>query len=447
VKLGIRPAFLGLALTEFCERFAVAGLKSLLTLALVNHVLAADENAVFGLAMVRSFLESLFGPLSEVGLASQIYGLSNALLYLSVPLCGLLGDVVIGRRVAVQTGSVLMVAGLLMAASTWLALPGLFVFAVGAGGVKGNLAAQVGEMFRDDQERRSAYAFYLAFLNAGVVVGPLVCGAVAATSGWPLGLLAASAGVIVGLAIYSRVSRDPQMRAGRPAQVRNAQSTIEMRSSRAVPLLIVAILAIFLCFAAYEQLSNLVLVWASQHVTLSFAGLAMPAGWIVSLDGLVTILLIAATEWGFRAARHRHGWEIGEIARIIAGCACCAIGYVVLAWAATKSSNASVSIVWILAYVVLVDLGIVLVWPAGLSLISAHAPPTLVGLLVGIFYLHGFFANLWVGTAGAFYDRMELPLFWLMHAGIAASGCVLLLFTGGRLSKFARTSHATTTSA
>jgi POT family proton-dependent oligopeptide transporter len=444
--LKIRPALLGLASTELFERFAVAGLKSLLTLVLVNYIVGANEGAVFGLASVRSGLESMFGPLSDVGLASQIYGLSSALLYLSVPLCGVLGDLVIGRRLSVLIGGVLMIAGLLMVAGTWLALPGLFVFALGAGGLKGNLAAQVGGLFQDDHERRSGYALYLGFLNGGIIIGPLVCGAVAAAFGWTYGVLAAGGGVLVGLMIYSSALRGSATHDSQQTRRSRAMPAAQVQSARVVPLLTVAILAVFLCFAAYEQISNLVLVWASRHVNLNFSGLALPPGWIVALDGLLTMLLIVATEWIFRIARRR-GREIDEIARIIVGCACCAAGYAVLALAATQASDAPITLLWIFAFVVLVDLGIVLVWPAGLSLISSRAPPTLVGLLVGVFYLHGFFANLWVGAAGAFYEGMEQSLFWLIHAGIASSGAVLLLVASGPLSRLARAPQAMTTSA
>ena len=40
--------FLTLALTEYWERFALAGLKSMLTLVLIDHVLASDRAAGAG---------------------------------------------------------------------------------------------------------------------------------------------------------------------------------------------------------------------------------------------------------------------------------------------------------------------------------------------------------------------------------------------------------------
>ncbi len=53
-------------------------------------------------------------------------------------------------------------------------------------------------------------------------------------------------------------------------------------------------------------------------------------------------------------------------------------------------SSGAVSLGWLFLYLLLVDGAIVLVWPAGLSLITAQAPRGMAGLLVGTFYLPAF---------------------------------------------------------
>jgi POT family proton-dependent oligopeptide transporter len=66
---------------EFWERFAMAGVKSLLVLMLVDQVLAGDLVRVAG----ATTLHRLLGPVSTTGFASQLYGCANALIYLSIP--------------------------------------------------------------------------------------------------------------------------------------------------------------------------------------------------------------------------------------------------------------------------------------------------------------------------------------------------------------------------
>lgn len=421
-----RGAFAGrrtayrLALVESLERFSVSGVKSLITLFLVDHVLVTGGVGVVGLEGLRSGLERLYGPLSSVALASQIYGFQNALLYLSVPLGGLFGDWLVGRRRAVKIGAVLMMAGPLFIMTRTFLLPGLMLFAMGAGCVKGNLAAQAGELFRDERQRRRGFALYLAFLNFGVFLGPLACGAVAAGLGWGLGFGVAAAGIGFGLLLYGGGPAPPPagLRAGAELQGDPARRTDWLR-------LIAAIGAVYLCFAAYEQAFNLVLLWAEGHVALQIGGLAMPASWIVSADGLISILLIWAAEAVFRWLEAR-GIGIGPAARIQIGCVACMLGYLLLAGGAALEHGQRLPLFWLLGYLLLVDLAIVLVWPAGLALITSEARRRQVGLLVGIFYLHGFFASLWVGAAGTVYEPLGPSRFFLLHAAIAATGAVVM---------------------
>lgn len=172
-------SFLALALTEYWERFSLAGLKSLLTLVLIDDILGNDRTAVAGAGWIEGTLETLFGPLTTVGLASQIYGLTNALLYLAIPIGGLLGDRISRRRGAIYIGGGAMFAALLVMIGERYFLLALPLFAFGAGTIKGNLSVVVGRLLADDAGRRRGFAVYLGFLNAGVICGPLVCGALA----------------------------------------------------------------------------------------------------------------------------------------------------------------------------------------------------------------------------------------------------------------------------
>jgi len=413
----LSPAY-RLAFVEACERFGVAGIKSMLTLFLAHQVLATGGGSVAGLGWLKGGLERLYGPLSPVALASQIYGFQSALLYLSVLAGGWAGDRLSGRRRAVRIGAVIMIAGPLFIMTRTLLLPGLLLFAAGAGCVKGNLAAQVGALFQDEGERRRGFAVYLGFLNLGVFLGPLACGAVAAGFGWEWAFGVAAAGMGLGLLLYGQGPELERASRAAPPEAGPAGMASPLR-------LIAAIGAVYLCFAAYEQSSNLVLLWAERHVALTLGGRVLPASWIVSADGLFSILLIGASEIVFRALERR-GIAFGPIARIGGGCVACALGYVLLATGAGIEGAGRLSMLWPLGYLLLVDLAIVLVWPAGLGLITAEAPRRQVGVWIGIFYLHGFFASLWVGAAGTAYEPLGPARFFLLHAAIAGGGALLM---------------------
>lgn len=447
---GFRPGgrFVACAAMEFWERFAMSGWESLLVLILIDHVLAGGSAPVLGATAFERFTQAVFGPLSRTGLASQIYGYAKALIYLAIPLGGLLGDMIGSRRPMVAAGGAGMLVGLLCMLNMHSFLIGLVPFAIGTGMLKGNLSAEIGFLFKDHARRRQSYATYLGFLNAGVICGPLVCGALAVTAGWPAAMGAAAIAVAIGLAGYGMsgllratgaVERAPIAMAERPDRRSRDQQG-------AAALLVIALTAIYCCYSAYAQLTNIFLVWARDRIDLHVGGWAMPVAWFQSLDGLFTLALIAGSGIGFRAL-DRRGVKLDDLQQILLGGIVCAAGYAVLAAGNAWSGGARLPLAWALAYLLLVDTAIVLIWPSGLSLIAGTAPRRRVGSWMGLFYLHGFFGSLWVGLIGSYYGRIAPTQFWLLHASVAAVGPVLILLFGLPLQRALRTRQAITTSA
>lgn len=405
------PVFYRLAGTELWERFSLHGMKALLTLYLVREVLAEGGGLPWGMAGLRAMLESLWGPLSPVAFGSHIYGLYAALTYFVLPLGGLVGDRLVGRRAAVVTGALFISCGHLALTDEYLLLPALLLLIVGTGLLKGNLAAQVGELFpASDGRRDRAFALYLAFLNIGVMLGPLICGLLAQFLGWGYAFGAAGVAMLAGLGVYLTIPATPRHERVRAAPV-------EDRPYRPVTA-IGAILVVILAFCAYEQVSNIFLLWVSDEIRLTVWGLPVPPAWFASADGVFTVLMVVLTMRWQRLAALRD-WD-----RLAMGCAAIMLGYALLALVAGTGLR---SMVGPLAVLLLLDLGVALVWPAGLALITGATPQRLAGVMVGIFYLHGFFANLVVGSLGALYQRVPSATFWAIHAGIAGSAVLVSL--------------------
>ena len=82
-----------------------------------------------------------------------------------------------------------------------MAFEGSFLFAllaliVGVGLFKGNIAGQVGELYRDGDIRRAmAFQLFYIAINASVIVAPLVSGTLGEKVGWHWGF--GTAGVVM----------------------------------------------------------------------------------------------------------------------------------------------------------------------------------------------------------------------------------------------------------
>jgi POT family proton-dependent oligopeptide transporter len=409
--------FYHLACTETWERFSLHGVKALLTLYLINDVLVGDTGTILGLATLRPMLEALSGPLTPLAFASQVYGLYAALSYLVLPIGGVIGDRLLGRHATIILGALLIAVGHLCLIDKALLIPALGLLIAGTGCLKVNLSAQVGALFPAGVAGRNhAFAVYLAFLNIGVMLGPLLCGLLAQQLGWAYGFGVAAVGMVVALVIYLSAPPAPPA----PIVPRTAAASRSGVSGDAIATIAIVVVA----FCAYEQVSNIFLVWIAQHIRLDIGGFRVPPAWFAAADGLFTILLVALfAAIGRLRARYRSA-AMSSAALLAIGCAAIGAGFLVLATAAAiGASNALLP----LAALVLLDAGVVLVWPAGLALVTATAPTGSSGTMVGLFYLHGFIANLFVGWLGGFYERLSTATFWVCHAAIAGIALLMAL--------------------
>ena len=403
-----------LALTEAFERFSLHGVKALLTIYLLTVVMPLGLERIAGLASLRRGLEMATGPTTDLAFASQLYGLYGALTYLMLPLGGWLADRLAARRTTIVAGAMLMTLGHLCLTQLSLLLVGLLALAVGTGCLKGNLAAEVALVHPHDGPRRDrAFLMYLGFLNIGTMLGPLVCGLIAQRWGWDYAFGVAAGGMAVALALFLTAP------AGMPVAAPPVAATGGRQDRRRALL---ALAAVTLCFCAYEQLTNMMLVWVRDRVDLTVGGFAVPPSWLAACDGLFTILLVIAGSrmWPVLA---RHGREPGSAVRLMLGCLAVASGYVLLALEAAGADRLGIG--GPLLVVAMLDIGIVLAWPAALALVTGAAGGGRIGLYVGLFYLHGFVANLVVGRIGGAYGTMPDTRFWLIHAAIAGAGAAV----------------------
>src|SRR5712691_3611754 len=91
------PAFL--FTTEMWERFSYYGMRAPRVLYMVKYLLLPGhaEN-VIGLALRKSALESVFGPLGTQPFSSLIYGFYTALVYSTPLIGGLIADRLLGQH-------------------------------------------------------------------------------------------------------------------------------------------------------------------------------------------------------------------------------------------------------------------------------------------------------------------------------------------------------------
>ena len=74
-------------------------------------------------------------------------------------------------------------------------------------------------------------------------------------------------------------------------------------------------------------------------------------------------------------------------------------------------------------------------WPTLLALISRCAPPSIASTLMGLAFMAPFIGHTLTGYIAAWYETMSPSAFWLLDAGIALAGGLVVLALRHRLAR------------
>jgi proton-dependent oligopeptide transporter, POT family len=426
-----------LSFTEAWERFSYYGMTALLVLYMTQQLLLPGHvEHIAGFSAFRATLQSIFGPMTTLALASQIVGLYTGFVYFTPVLGGMIADRIIGRRPAVIIGAIMMSAGHLAMAFDQSFLLALVLLIAGCGLLKGNISTQVGELYdeSDGEGRTRGFAIFSMAINFGAFVGPLLCGLLAQIYGWHAGFGLAAALMLIGLFTY--ISGFGHL-ADKPAKAEQAPLKAEVQKHEwriVAGLGVVAFITIFQSIGYYQN-TNLGLVWINEHVDLNLLGFHIPVSWFNSIDALASIIGVPflVTLWTWQ---DKHGGEPSDLAKIGIGAWITVAANALLAIAALMSPRASV--VFPILYDVLLGIGFLYYWPVLLALVSRAAPAKVKATLMGAVFLTLFVANFIIGWIGGLYERMTPAAFWGMEAAIAAIGGVLALALAAPLKRALR---------
>ena len=422
-----------LSFAEAWERFSYYGMLGLLTLYLTAQLLRPGhvEN-VAGMAGLRSLIESIRGPLSITAFATQISGLYGGLVYLTPILGGLVADRALGRKITVTIGAATMACGHFLMAFEMPFLLALLCLLIGVGFFKGNIASQVGALYKPGDKRiTSAFQVYYIGINVSVIVAPLVCGTLGETVGWHWGFAAAGIGMLIGLGVYLAGSRhlpsDPllERRRGRGGPAPG----LRKGEGKLLVLLVLLLPVMALGVTGNQQIFVTYPAWADRSADLVMFGREMPRTWLLSFDAITSTALLVGSVvfWRWWSKTRKEPSEITKMGLgyliSIAGLSSLVIGSYVAELGGTK-----VSLGFLLAFHLLNSVGFSNAFPAALALYARLSPPALAATMMGVFYLHFFAASNLAGYLGGYLERMPASQFWAMHAAmVGLAGIVVLV--------------------
>jgi len=454
---------------ELWERFSYYGMRALLTLFMVTPI------ATGGLGFTTTE-------------AALLYGNYTMAVYLLAIPGGFIADRFIGTRRAILAGGIVIAAGHFALAVPTLTgfYSGLILIALGTGLFKPNISAMVGKLYAAKDPRREAgFSIFYMGINIGGFIAPLVTGFLAQSAAFKGALLAngfnpdqswhwgfGAAGVGMTIAIVLFAARRPRFaKIGSPPEKLNPQwgATTAMLASTggllaalvlsdrpgfewlryiliALPLIVIAVLArredlearriaaVFVFFvaamlfwSAFEQAGLSIALFADRLTDNDIAGWQIPSAWYQSLNPLFVILLapVFAVAWTRLGDR-----QPSTPLKFALGLALLSASFVLMVPAAYLTATGKVSPLWIVGLFLLQTLGELCLSPVGLSAMTRLAPPRLVGLMLGVWFLAAAFGNKLAGILGTGFtsdDPAQLAGFFSSLAMMIAAAALAML--------------------
>ena len=191
-----QPKFLGhpiglffLFFTEMWERFSYYGMRAILVLYLV----AKTDDINPGLGWTNDDALSLYGWYTMFVYVASIPG-------------GIIADKLIGQRLSVMVGGILLCAGhgVLAVDAIWAFYTGLTLIVLGVGCLKPNISTMVGGLYPKNEQNKRDMGFYIFYMgiNLGAAAASLIVGYVGQRIGWHYGFGLAGIGMAIGQITY-----------------------------------------------------------------------------------------------------------------------------------------------------------------------------------------------------------------------------------------------------
>jgi POT family proton-dependent oligopeptide transporter len=480
---------------EMWERFSYYGMRGLLVLYLVHSAAPAPDAAGFvnpGRGWSRADASVLYGWYTGLAYLLPIVG-----GWVADRLIGTHRSLIVGGLLITLGHSVLAVSGVGMLAANDLGMSvfvlGLALIAIGTGHFKPCVSVMVGQLYAEDDPRRDgAFTIFYMGINLGAFLAAFVCGTLGERVGWHWGFGAAAVGMLAGLALYvtfrSRLLDDigaaPAGRGDRSAPVAIAGLAAAVLAaalyhggvlgtlgnalaSRGVVVALAAAsvawvvwfvrrlaptergpavtIFVFMLFnavfwLAFEQAGSSLNLFTDTHTDRRIAGAEVPTTWFQSINAALIIALapLFAAVWSWLG---RRGRDPSQPVKIALGLLFLALGYVFMVWAGTVAAGgAKAPMMLIVATYFWHTVGELCLSPTGLSYVTRAAPARFVSLLMGVWFVSTFLANLGGGLVAAQVEAIErgevaLPwrfggqadFFMLFVVSAATAGLLMLL--------------------
>lgn len=422
--------------TEMWERFSYYGMRGILILYLTKSLLEG------GLAIEKSE-------------AALIYGYFTGFVYFTPLIGGWLADRFLGQRTAITIGGLTMMIGqfVLFAINNHMGMYlGLFLLILGNGFFKPNISTLVGRLYPDGDSRRdSAFSIFYMGINLGALIAPLVVGLFSdklfaikdatgniVTYGYKYGFLVSGIGMLLGQLLFNAFAKKYLGEIGlAPAKQNlsdlNTSNQNPVTSEDKQKMTVIFILTAFVIFfwAGFEQAGSSLSLYTDKFIDRTVGGFEIPTSFFQSVNPLFIVLLapIFSIFW-----TSNFGKKLSTPVKMGLGMVFLGIGFFFMLGAIAErggdieDTTVKASIVWLIMTYLIHTIGELCLSPVGLSVVTKLAHPKFASLMMGVWMLATFVANILGGYLAAFVESLGAKMVFTYISGfVIILGLILIL--------------------
>lgn len=444
--------------TEMWERFSYYGMRGILMLYMIK--LWAEN----GLNIPEAS-------------ASLVYGFFTGFVYFTPIIGGWIADRFIGQRKAITIGGIIMFLGqlTLFAVNTHVGLAvGLILLIIGNGFFKPNISTLVGRLYREGDDRRdAAFSIFYMGINLGALLAPLLIGLLAEdwfavkgfdengkviilSYGFKYGFLAAAIGMALGQIIFNGFAKKYLLEIGEKPYKSETVEASEMiddvqnlnkgklsiiEKQRITVIFILTFFVIFF-WAGFEQAGSSMTIYTDKYIDRTLFGWEIPTTFFQSVNPLFIVALAPIFAWFWTS---KQGKKLSTPVKMSLGMILLGIGFLFMLMATygvqTAGSGAKevvtqkAALIWLIMTYFFHTIGELCLSPVGLSVVTKLAPVKLASLLMGVWMLSTFVANIIGGFIAAFVEKLGAGTIFVSIAMFVIALGILMLLLSRRLSK------------
>ncbi|MBL8878137.1 MAG: peptide MFS transporter [Phycisphaerales bacterium] len=335
---------------------------------------------------------------------------------------------------------------------------GLALIVLGTGHFKPSVSVMVGQLYQQgDPRRETAFGIFYMGINLGAALQVYVVGTLGELVGWHWGFGAAAVGMLLGLAAYVALRPKLISNIGLPPENSNGSIaglflpigvviaafvaygfhvgalqkfdkfvsqawfvgvaaglalawatwfTIRQKSVDRGP---VASIFIFMLFNAvfwlsFEQAGSSINIFTDRDTNRMIGGFQVPTTWFQSINPWLIIVFapITGVMWTWLSQRRSNP---SQPYKISIGLIFVGLGYLFMVWAAMQAADGRKAAMWLIAANYFVaTVGEIVLSPTGLSYVTKAAPKEHTSLLMGVWFISSFIANLGAGKVAAMVE-------------------------------------------